>query len=127
MKQGVDSIIIDSACNYPEVLERGRSLAAQHDYVYWYVECRVGNLDLLDQRLRARLPLSSQRSAVNCLPAAARGNGARMGEISSALFAKWMESPCRPDDEDSRVIVVDSTVSPELLRGQILSRLGGRD
>ena len=124
MKQDVDSVIIDSACNYPEVLKQGRSLG----YVYWYVECRVGDLDLLDRRLRARLPMVSQRSAVDCPPTAAQGNGARVGEGSSALFAKWMESPCRPDDDDEgHVIVVDATASPELLHGQILSRLGGRD
>jgi predicted kinase len=102
MKQGVN-VIVDSTCNYPQVLEQGSSLAAQHDYAYWYVECRVDDVDLLDQRLRARLPMASQRTAVDCPPAAAQE--ARAGEDPRALFAKWIESPYRPDDH---VIVVDS-------------------
>ncbi|KAI0150566.1 P-loop containing nucleoside triphosphate hydrolase protein [Xylariaceae sp. FL1272] len=124
LEQGVNRVIIDSTCNYSEVLEQGSSLAAQRGYAYWYVECSVGDVDLLDQRLRARLPMASQRSAINCPPVAAQENGARVGEDSRALFAKWMGRPCRPDD-DSRVIVVDSKASPELLCGQILSRFAG--
>ncbi|OHW99239.1 ATP-binding protein [Colletotrichum incanum] len=34
MKQGVN-VIIDSTCNYPQVLERGSSLATQHGHAYW--------------------------------------------------------------------------------------------
>jgi len=123
MKQGVENVIIDSTCNYPEVLERGSSLAAYHGYSYWYVECNVGDLDMLDQRLRSRAPMASQRSAIDCPPAAAQGNGARLAEDSRALFAKWMDSPCRPED-DSRVVMVDSRVDPESVCAQILSRLG---
>lgn len=122
VKQGVASIIIDSTCNYPEVLQQGSSLAAQHGYAYWYVECKVVDVDLLDQRLRARKPMPSQRSAVDCPPAAAQGNGDRVCEDPRALFARWIESPCHPNDE-SGIIIVDSTASPEMLCRQILKRL----
>ncbi|KID83856.1 ABC transporter, partial [Metarhizium majus ARSEF 297] len=121
LHQGVGTVIIDSTCNYPEVLEQGSSLAAQHGYLYWYVECRVGDIDMLDQRMRARQPMASQRSAVDCPPVAAQGNGNRLGEDARALFVKWIESPCRPEDS-SCVIILDSTVLPEILCRQILRR-----
>ena len=119
LKQGVRTVIIDSTCNYPEVLEQGNYLAAQHGYLYWYVECKVGDIALLDQRMRARQPMASQRSAVDCPPVAAQGNGIRLGEDAPALFSRWIESPCRPDDHSS-VIIVDSTASPDVLCKQIL-------
>jgi hypothetical protein len=74
MKQGVSAIIIDSTCNYQTVLDQGLSLAAEHGYCYWYVECRVsaGDVDLLDKRLRARTTIPSQRSAIDGPPAAAQ-------------------------------------------------------
>ncbi|KAL4731994.1 hypothetical protein ACLX1H_000997 [Fusarium chlamydosporum] len=58
MKQGIVSIIMDSTCNYNQVLEQGISLAAEYGYTYWYIQCKVGDIDLLDQRLRARKPMA---------------------------------------------------------------------
>ncbi|KAI6764234.1 hypothetical protein HG530_008023 [Fusarium avenaceum] len=121
ISQGVGSVIIDSTCNYPEVLEQGTSPAARHSYTYWYVECKVADIELLDRRMRARQPMASQRSAVECSPVAAQGNGARVGEDARALFTRWIESPCRPEN-DSCVIIVDSTSSLDKLREQILKR-----
>ena len=108
----------DSTCNYPQVLEQGSSLAAQHGYGYWYVECKVDDIDLLDQQLRARPPIASQQTAVDCPPAAAQA--ARAGEDARALFAKWIESPRRPDD---RAIVVDSRGNPEMLCDEIMKQI----
>lgn len=119
MRQGVN-VIIDSTCNHLQVLEQGSLLAAQHGYAYWYVECKVEDIDLLDQRLRARLPMASQRTAVDCPPVAAQG--ARAGEDARALFAKWIESPCRPDDH---VIVADSRGNPEMLCDEIMKQIAG--
>ncbi|KAI9803293.1 MAG: hypothetical protein M1825_002084 [Sarcosagium campestre] len=121
MNQDV-SVIIDSTCNYPEILEQGITLAAQHGYAYWYVECKVGDVDLLDKRLRARPAMASQRSAVDCPPVAAQGTGTRVGENARALFAKWTDSPCRPKGDD-RIITLDSTDSPEMLCEQILKKV----
>lgn len=118
MRQGLN-VIIDSTCNYPEVLDQGSALAAEHGYTYWYVECRVRDVDLLDQRLRTRpQPMASQRTAVDCPPEAAKG--VRVGEDSRALFERWIESPCRPGDH---AIVVDSTDKPEILRDEILEQI----
>ncbi|KAI0534520.1 ABC transporter [Xylaria digitata] len=118
MKQGL-SVITDSTCNYPEVLNQGSQLAAQYGYHYWYVECQVRDIDLLDWRLRTRDPMASQRTAVDSPPVAAQAS--RAGEDPHALFKKWIENPCRPKNN---TVVVDSTGDPETLRGQILKRLG---
>lgn len=122
LKQGVEAIIIDSICNYAEVLEQGQSLAAQYGYRYWYIECKADDIELLDQRLRARFPMPSQRSAVDCPPASAQVNGARVGEDARARFDRWMKSPCRPHDDDI-VIVVDSTTDLKMLKDNILARM----
>lgn len=121
VKQGV-SVIIDSTCNSQEVLDRGFELAKQHDYSFWYVECKVEDVDLLDQRLRTRVPMTSQRTGVDCPPPAALANGACTRENSRALFEKWIKSPCRPK---VNVVIVDSTGDLEERRDQILERISG--
>jgi predicted kinase len=117
------SVIIDSTCNYQEVLDQGLSLAQRPGFSFWYVECRVQNIDLLDQRLRARIPMTSQRTGVDCPPAAAASAcGARSDEDSRALFEKWIEHPCRPG---ANVVIVDSTIDLEELRDQVLKQVFG--
>lgn len=121
MQQGLVAVIMDSTCNSPEVVDRGSELAARHGSVYWYVECRVADVDLLDRRLRAReRPMASQRTAVDEPPAAAAA--ARAGEDSRALFRKWIDSPCRPSALD-RIIVVDSTAGLEEGRDFVLRKI----
>ena len=104
-------VIIDSTCNYRSVLDQGSALAKQHDYTYWYVECQVQDVDLLDQRLRSRSQMTSQRNGVDRPPAATVHEGHVVVD-SRALFRKWMENPFRPENN---IIVVDSTGSPETL------------
>ncbi|KFA63408.1 hypothetical protein S40285_06583 [Stachybotrys chlorohalonatus IBT 40285] len=119
MEQGLN-VIVDSTCNYPEVLDQGSALALGHGYAYWYVECRVRDMELLDRRLRAREPMLSQRKAVDCPPAAA---GTALAEQDSyALFNHWIDSPCRPAHN---AVIVDSTGSQELLRDHILKQIVG--
>ena len=115
------NVIIDSTCNYQSVLDQGSALAKQHDHTYWYVECQVHDVDLLDRRLRSRDPMTSQRSGVDRPPAAA-AHGGHADVDSRALFRKWIESPLRPEDN---VIIVDSTDSPETLRDEILKQIMG--
>lgn len=107
IKQG-RNVIIDSTCNYIEVLDQGTALARQYGYDYKYVECRVADIDLLDYRLRNRAPLRSQRTGVDRPPPDV--SGALPGEDYRALFKRWIEYPCRPADA---AIVVDSTRNPE--------------
>ncbi|OBT69529.1 hypothetical protein VE03_01059 [Pseudogymnoascus sp. 23342-1-I1] len=121
MKQGL-SVIIDSTCNFQVVLDRGSELAKQQGYHYWYVECQVQDVDLLDRRLRSRDSMTSQRTGVDCAPAAAVAAGG-VGEIedSRATFKRWIENPCRP--EDGNIVIVGSTENPEMLRDHILKKI----
>jgi predicted kinase len=104
--QGQIVIIIDSTCNYPQTLEQGETLARLCNYEYAYVECRANSLELLEERLKSRVTMRSQRRGINEGPVDAIG--ARHIEDSRALFQRWIENPCRPA---SGVIVVNSTNS----------------
>lgn len=115
------NVIIDSTCNFQEVLDQGSKRAKQYGYPYWYIECKVQDLDLLDQRLRIRIPMKSQRTGVDHPPAAATQSA--YSEDSHALFRKWIEHPCRPEDN---VIIVNSTQTPERLRDDILQQIVGQ-
>ena len=121
MKQGLN-VIIDSTCNFQEVLDQGSTRAKQHGYTYWYVECKVQDVDLLDQRLRTRAPMTSQRTGVDFPPAVAVAHGARKVEDSRALFKRWIKNPCRPEDN---VVIVDSTRNSETLQDYILEQIFG--
>lgn len=117
LQQGLN-VIIDSTCNFQEVLDDGSALAKQHGLTYWYVECRVEDVDLLDERLRTRAPMRSQRTGVENPPEAA--SSARAGEDSRAVFKKWIEAPCRPKHN---TIVADSIRGLELGRDHILKQI----
>jgi predicted kinase len=114
------SVIIDSTCNYQSVLDRAISLAEQYESIFWYVECRVKDVDLLDQRLRARDPKRSQRTGVNCPPPDDPTFGTSDHAKSLARFDQWINHPCKPE---SRIIVVDSTASLEKLRDGVLKQM----
>jgi hypothetical protein len=118
IKQG-RNVIMDSTCNYGEVLDRGTALARQYSYDYRYVECRVDDIDLLDRRIRNRAPQRSQRRGVNCPPPDA-GSAPRPSEEYIALFKRWIENPCRPA---GNTIVVDSTGGPEECLDCILKQI----
>ncbi|KAF4628144.1 hypothetical protein G7Y89_g10008 [Cudoniella acicularis] len=112
------NVIIDSTCNYNETLDQGTALAREYGFNYRYVECRVNDVELLDRRLRNRIPLRSQRTGVSLPPPDA--NGACHNEDYHTLFKRWIERPCRPDGD---AIVVDSTSSPEECRDYILKQI----
>ncbi|KAK4147260.1 P-loop containing nucleoside triphosphate hydrolase protein [Dichotomopilus funicola] len=115
------NIIIDSPCNFQEGLDQGSAIAEEHGMVYWYVECRVADLDVLDQRMRARTPMRSQRTGVERPPEAARVE--RQGEDSRALFRRRFEAPCRPSG--GNVAEVDSMGDVEGVRDRVLERILG--
>jgi predicted kinase len=118
IKQG-RSVIIDTVCNYDEVLIHGTALAQKYGYEYRYVECRVKDFDLLDQRLRTRVSLRSQRTAID--RPSVDAIDAHYHLDSEALFKKWVEHPRRPA---TNVIVVDSTQSPEQCLKYIQKQIG---
>lgn len=68
--------------------------------------------------------MTSQRTGVDRPPAAAHGarDGARAGEDSRALFKKWIENPCRPEDN---AVIVDSMGNPQMLPDHILKQIVG--
>jgi predicted kinase len=121
-KQG-RSVIIDSTCNFQEVLNQGLDLARRTGYSFWYVECQVQDINLLDERLRARSSMMSQRTGVDCPPAAASAHGAHSAEHNRTLFKKWIEHPQRPTEN---MVIVDSTIDSEELRDQVLKQIFGQ-
>ena len=112
------NVIIDSPCNYQETLDRGTALARRHGYTYWYVECKVDDIGLLDERLRKRAPMRSQRTGVNRPPPDA-GNALENGD-PHVQFTRWIKSPCRPQ---GNVIIVDSAGSLKERRDYLLERI----
>lgn len=123
LKQG-RSVIVDSICNYQETLDRGTALARQHGYDYAYVECAMSTSDigLLEQRLRGRVGLRSQRASVEAEPRDV--DGARSSSCDDALarYKRWIESPVRPASDS--IITVDSTHSPADCLTSALKELG---
>ncbi|KAH8586270.1 hypothetical protein B0O99DRAFT_528971 [Bisporella sp. PMI_857] len=111
------SVIIDSVCNYDEVIENGSALAKKYGYEYRYVECRVDDIELLDGRLRSREPLRSQRTGVDRPPPDAAGEGQVVDQ--AALFKKWM-NPRRPADN---YVVVDTKMSSEECLAYVLKQI----
>ncbi|KAH8986377.1 hypothetical protein EDB92DRAFT_1818380 [Lactarius akahatsu] len=62
------SVIVDSTCNYAQILSQGIALAQRYGYEYWYVEFEADNVGMLDERLRKSVSLRSQRAGVDCPP-----------------------------------------------------------
>ena len=118
IKQG-KTIIIDSICNYQETLDQGIALAQEYGYDYRYVECRVNDIDLLEERLRNRVSLRSQRKSVNEAPKDA--SGTYHDQDHRELFKRWIEYPCRPSSD---AIMVDSSDSPQQCLESVLRQIG---
>ncbi|KAJ0165800.1 hypothetical protein CTA2_9944 [Colletotrichum tanaceti] len=112
------NLIIDCACNYEEIVTRGTALAAeQSGCEHWYVECRPEvDIRVLDERLRGRRSMRSQRTGVERPPVDAVASH-DAGEPQESLFRRWIESPHRPENN---VIVVDSSQGRELCRDQVM-------
>ncbi|KAF3901470.1 hypothetical protein ABW21_db0208682 [Orbilia brochopaga] len=118
LKQGYN-VVMDSTCNFQEILDNGAALALKYGHTYRYVECRVDDIDLLDQRLSTRVSSRSQRSGVNCPPPDV-SSGPSSEEASRALFRKWIEEPCRPPNG---AIIVDSVQPPKDWLDSILKKI----
>lgn len=56
------SVILDSPCLYPELLEKGSLLSRQYKVAYKYVECFLSENNERDRRLRTRQRMMSQVS-----------------------------------------------------------------
>lgn len=112
------NVIMDSPCNFHHIIERGMELAQKYHHEYKYVELKVNDMDLLDQRLRQRVPLRSQRTGIDRPPTDAVND--RDYKDHQALFKKWMKEPCRPD---GGIITADSTLPSAEVVENILKQL----
>jgi predicted kinase len=115
LKQG-RSVIIDSVCNYSELLDKGAAVAEQYGCDYRVIECRVVDLELLDRRLRSRVAMRSQRTGVDHPPSDALLDE----DHHRALLKRKMENLILPA---SGTIVVDSSKSPEECVEYILKQI----
>jgi predicted kinase len=98
LDQGL-SVVIDSPCGYDEILETGRAIADERGVAYKYVESHTDDLTLIDDRLRTRVPLRSQRRAIN-LHVVDAGDTDTDGE---QLFQTWLQRTKRPTNGYLRV------------------------
>lgn len=117
LKQG-HTVILDSPCNYEETIAQGRAVAEGNGVAYWYVEVRVGDLEVLDGRLKGRVPLRSQRTGVRELPVDA--GGVQEEGDAGKLFERWIKRPARPE---GNVVFVDGLGDVEGNRDYILERI----
>lgn len=114
------SVIIDSTCNYQETLNKGTALAQQYGAEYWYIECRINDIGLLDARLQNRVsPMRSQRTGVQSPPPDAN-QAQRSHDEFIALFRKWIDNPVRPA---CNIIAVESVHKPQDCLHSILGKL----
>ncbi|GAA3138961.1 putative kinase [Kribbella aluminosa] len=91
--QGRD-VVMDSPCFWPRIVNEGIAIAEENGAAYRYVECRVQDLQQLDERLRRRPRLRTHRPSLNQPPADAGGEPVD-GE---ALVREWMDKAHRPAD-----------------------------
>ncbi|KFY55366.1 hypothetical protein V497_07009 [Pseudogymnoascus sp. VKM F-4516 (FW-969)] len=112
------SVIVDSVCNYAELFEKGEEVAAECGARYRFVRCKVGDVEVLERRLRGRVAMRSQRTGIEKPPVDAGGGG----EDHREVLRRKMENPVQPA---SGVIVVDSSGSTEECVQEILRQIVG--
>ena len=120
VKQG-RNVNVDSICSYQETVEQGANLAQKYGYAYWYVEIRadLGDIALLDERLRTRVPEKAQRTTVYVN---ATGATQMTREGAEEQVKKWILNPSCPPTNDN-LIVVDSKGVLDDTVGHIMNRL----
>ncbi|TCC58055.1 hypothetical protein E0H73_27320 [Kribbella pittospori] len=91
MDQGF-SVVIDSPCQYDEIVATGREIADERGIAYKYVESCTDDLAVIDHRLRARTPIRSQRRGVS-VPPVDLGEADATGEQA---FRGWLQATKRP-------------------------------
>lgn len=111
------SVIVDSVCNYAELFEKGEEAARDGGAEYRFVQCKVGDVEVLERRLRGRVAMRSQRMGIEKPPVDAGSGG---GEDHRAVLKRKMENPVQPANG---VIVVDSSGSTEECVEEILRQI----
>ncbi len=91
------SVIIDSPCLYTELLEFGQCIARKHGVAYRYIECRLKDLEVLNQRINSRQskPSQARYGPLEDYPIQHQGKPPR---DRRAVFAEWAENMKRPEN-----------------------------
>ncbi|TDW87551.1 putative kinase [Kribbella pratensis] len=88
------SVVVDSPCFWPRILTEGMDIARAHNATYRYIECQVHDLKVVDERLRQRPQLRSQRRGVSTPPV----DLGDQPDDGAALFRTWLDRVQRPAD-----------------------------
>jgi predicted kinase len=115
------SVVVDSTCNYQVTLDTGSNLARRYACTYRYVECRLGDIDVLENRLRSRDSLRSQRKSIYSDPVDYQKlNVPGLRRDAAATFQTWIDSSCRPNHG---VIVIHTTNDPATCLQDLLKQI----
>ncbi|MFG1627794.1 AAA family ATPase [Kribbella sp. NPDC049227] len=106
------SVVIDSPCQYEEIMATGREIADERGVAYKYVESRTDDLAVIDSRLRARVPMRSQRRGVGLQPVDL-GDADAGGEQA---FRGWLHRTKRPAQG---YLQVDATKPMDLILKEV--------
>lgn len=87
------SVIFDSPCFYADLLDRGLRLSRDHGARYRYVECFVPDAAVVDDRLRYRTPMRSQRRGIAVPPVDVGDTDDRTAEDIHADLLENMHRP----------------------------------
>jgi predicted kinase len=95
------SVILDSACFYQVLLDKGLDLAATMGAGYRYIECAIEDLEEIRRRLTTRTPLPSQCADLGPAP----GDQTRRSHYASGeeLFRDWIANMKRPPHSYLRI------------------------
>jgi predicted kinase len=110
------SVVIDSPCQYEEIVATGQEIAGKRGAAYRYVECCTDDLTVIDSRLRARVPMRSQRRGVSA-PPIDLGEADTSGEQA---FRGWLTATKRPPQG---YLQVDATKPMNLILEEVESYL----
>jgi predicted kinase len=99
------SVIIDTPCYYDDSLNNGINIAVEYDAEYKYIECRVENFEVVNNRLKSR------KRSISQIPSTEKES-----------FSVAMDKSKRPTKTD--YLVVDSSLPIETYIQKVLSYIG---
>ncbi len=108
------TVIIDSPCLYSELLDFGQTVANRYQVRYRYIECRLDDLEELNDRLENR---SSKTSQAKTLNTSILVHGKPPAREARDVFVEWAEDMKRPDLD---FLVIDSSEPPNVCISQAL-------
>lgn len=108
LKQGF-SVIIDSPCLYIELLEFGQHMAKKNQIPYRYIECRLEDLEVLNERINSRKSKPSQvkHGPLDDHQIQHRGKPPKNPKV---VFREWAENMKQPEE----YLIIDTLKSPDI-------------